>query len=314
MKRSWFVLWSLLMVVVLSACAAAQPQGTPTMNPIYLTEAVQTVYAEMTQSAPAVQPTETPLSVDPAAQATLALPTVEPSSALATATALPTATVEPTSEPTVAPTFTPLPSATSIVQPAPTQGGDDIRVSLGGATYKDPFDNADGWAFSKDERTDMYVKDGSAVLVAFKPDYYYGWSQSWPKLKDFYIEIKVVTGAECSGQDKYGLIFRSPDPSQGYLAGLTCDGKYGLWYYDGKEEHYFVQWETSALILAGTNQTNRLGVKVVGDKISLYINGRLMREIIDTTYSEGKYGLVVGAVKTENFTVYVDSLEYWDIK
>ena len=221
-------------------------------------------------------------------------------------------TLQPTA--TEAPTATPTPTVTPIL-PTPTLSSEDITKSLGGPTWRDNFDNEDYWNFSQyfkdSDRITMAVKDGKAVLKAAKPDYHYEWLLTWPKPEDFYLEITATTGT-CSGRDEYGLIFRAPDATKGYLVGFSCDGRYAIWYYDGEKEVDILDWKASDLIKKGSDQTNRLGIKAQGNQLTIYANGLAIDTLTDTKESKGQFGLMVGAVKTPNFTVYVDKMEYWD--
>jgi len=236
-------------------------------------------------------------------------------------TATATQAVEaPTSQPTATqtPTNTPQPTATvTPILPTPTLSTEDITKSLGGPTWRDNFDNEDYWRFSqyyKDtDRISMKVDGGEVVLKALNPDYHYEWLLTWPDPEDFYVEITATTGSACEGLDKYGLIFRAPDPTEGYLVGFTCDGRYSIWYYDGENEVDILDWKASDKIEVGANQTNRLGIKAEGSQLTVYANGVAIATITDTKQSKGQFGLMVGAVKTQNFTVYVDKLEYWDL-
>ena len=61
------------------------------------------------------------------------------------------------------------------------------------------------------------VDDNKFVLVAKKANSYETWSLSWEELTNFYLEITGTFGDDCSGKDRYGMIFRAPDTSEGYL-------------------------------------------------------------------------------------------------
>lgn len=74
-----------------------------------------------------------------------------------------------------------------------------------------------------------------------------------------------------------------------------------------------IAWTTSDKIIAGPNQTNRLGVWAEGNHIVLYINGSQVGEVHDTTHSGGMFGVLVGAVRTAGFTVQVDEIAYWTL-
>jgi hypothetical protein len=49
----------------------------------------------------------------------------------------------------------------------------------------------------------------------------------------------------------------------------------------------------------------------VGDKLVLYANGVLLKEVKDGTFTEGSFGIFVGARETTNFTISVDEISYW---
>lgn len=292
-----------------SACQLrSKPEVQSTPESALYTQAAQTVVAQLTQNAQPIQPGD--LSTLPAITATQNILTPDftatPTENFATAT--PEVNI-PSETPSPSPTSTALP-----ITPTSTPSEEDITKSLGGPTWVENFDDANNWSFAKEDRISMEVLDGKAVLIAKNPDYFYGWSVSWPKPADFYVEITATTGPDCSGLDKYGLIFRSVKPSEGYLLGFTCDGRYRVWYYTGSDEVIIKDWTKSEKILSGPNQTNRVGIKAVGNKISVYANGIEIASFSDDRQLEGNFGLMIGSVNTTNFTVYVEKLMYWEIK
>jgi hypothetical protein len=175
------------------------------------------------------------------------------------------------------------------------------------------MNDAQNWPIYTDDHVGFEVKDGQMVLTAFNPDFYNGWMLSWIEPMDFYLEITGTHGA-CSGRDRFGVVFRAPDGNSGYLFGFSCDGRYSLWYWNGKEETDLVDWKSDSFILAGEGKTNRLGVLADGSRIALYANGNLLTEIQDSTSGQGGVGLFVGAVETENYMARVDELAYWNLR
>jgi len=312
MKKTFMISLVIAFCGLLFVGCQFRPVSVAQITPesILYTQAAETVIVQLTKNAvenQGAQPQEPESTQQPAATAT---PGGEEAAA---ATSTPTSTTEATATQTTEPTATPSATFTAI-PPSPTISGDDITKSLGGASWIDDFDSADNWSFTKDDRTSMEVSEGKAVLIAKNPDYYYGWALTWPKLEDFYLEISVKVGADCSGQDKYGLVFRSPKPSEGYLLGFSCDGKYRVWYYNGSDEVILKDWESNSKILAGPGQTNRVGIKAVGNRYTVYANGLELVSFTDDRQSAGSFGLMVGSVNTTNFTAYVEKLSYWDLK
>jgi hypothetical protein len=298
--------------LALSACSLPsfeplEPEPTPDPN-AQVTAAVQTVVAELTQAAAQLetqqaQATETPLPS----------PTPSPTEEVQpTPTPLPTDTPAPSPTPTRTPTTAPpTPTATQALTPSPTPLASDPRPGLGSPTFRDTFQDAANWNLWEDDHTSMDIRNGQLIMTAFNPDFWNSWNFTGTRAQNFYLEI-TGTSEACSGRDRYGLIFRAPENDRGYLYGLSCDGHYSLWIWDGSSEIRLVDWTSSPHISAGPNQTNRIAVLARGNQISLYANGHLLADVSDGTYASGRYGVFIGSAATENYTVRIDELAFWD--
>ncbi|MBI3158116.1 MAG: hypothetical protein HYZ26_00770 [Chloroflexi bacterium] len=219
----------------------------------------------------------------------------------------PSATQAPTDTPQ--PTDTPPPTATA------TLANEDPRAALGDPDWRDPFNAAGNWTLFNTDDVRTEIKDGKFLYTMKTAQGPSSWTISWPAVKDFYLEATAITPAACAGKDRYGLMFRAPDPNHGYIFSFSCDGMYRLATWDGKDFDILIDWTADAAILAGPNQTNRIGVRAVGNTIRLYANGVLLDEITDSEYNdEYKFGFNVGAEKTDGFTVAFDEIAYWEIK
>jgi hypothetical protein len=286
---------ALLSLMFLAGCAlpAATTTAVPPTQDIsaQYTSAVQTVTGKLTQDA-AVTP-----------------PPANPTVVVSSATPGPTDTTAPTA--TSAPTTLTATNAPA-TQAAATVPSSDPRASLGTPDFHEPFDDETNWSFEKDDHSDMALDNGMLVMTAFEANAWDSWTITWINGEDFYIEMTAAPNA-CSGLDRYGIIFRAKqDASEGYLFALTCDGHYSLRVWDGEEYTRIVDWSASDKVNAGANKTNRLGVWADGTTIRLYANGYLLKEVVDDTYAEGHMGVWIGAVNTENFTVKVDQIDWWD--
>ena len=288
-----------LIFLFFSACTMPAnniPSSSPLPETLY-TQAVETIVSKMTVEA-----------------GTPTIPAELPAQEI-TSTATPQPAVSATQLPTLTTTATVLPTGTSTSSPTiiPTQSSSDPRAGLGDPEFRDTFDTADNWPIYTDTHVKFEVSDGRMMMTAFEPDFYNGWMLSWINPTNFYLEITAVNGV-CSGKDRYGVVFRAPNGDAGYLFGFSCDGRYSLWYWDGKKEIDIVDWTTSSLIEAGEGKTNRMGVKVNGDRFTLYANGSLLTEVQDDNSDKGEIGLFVGAAATANFTAFVEELAYWNLK
>jgi hypothetical protein len=294
------MVWSAaLLLLAASACSMPVPATTTPVIAVELTPdaiytaAVQTVVAQLTENAPTPVPTET----QPAPEATL--PPVD--------TPLPTPAESATSLPSETPTI----AATALPEPSETAQPSDPVLELGPPTWQDTFESGEGWALVSDSHSHFEVVNGQMVMTSYNADYWNSWALSQPRIEVFYLEAEAASGT-CAGRDRWGLFFRAPDYSRGYLYGLSCDGRYALWAWNGFQEVYLVDWTDSPHIIKGPEQVNRIGVKADGSRLSLYANGHLVNEIRDDSFSSGRFGLFIGASDTPGYTVKADKVTYWE--
>lgn len=249
----------------------------------------------------------------------------------------PTLESSPTSPPTQAeaPTNTPKGNKT----PAPTKpsGGTaatptyasvvfNPRDQYGPPTFTDSLNRSSlpNWADQEigslpdTKEIQITIKDNKFYVTGKQPGFSTWWF-SWPELKDFYIEF-VANSKECSGKDAYGLIFRGPPHqagvSYGYVVALSCDGAYWVYRLDGVDpwrDKVLVDWKPSALINDGANQVNMLAVQMIGDTLTVFINGKSVAQVKDAEYSTGRYGFFVQANDTYYYTYQPLELYYWNL-
>jgi hypothetical protein len=278
----------------LAACTRPISKAPTAIPSIAYTQAVQTVVAKLT-STPSGQ-------IQPTALATLAQAS--------------TATVKPVNTP-IPPTDTPVPLATvtTVASPASTFDPSDPLAGLGNPDWHEGFESTGTWFAFQDEFMLFQSVENKLEMTAFQANNRNGWALA-PQLVStkFYVEMTATFGNACKGKDHFGLMI-SPVSSadKGYLLGVSCEGKYVFWKWDGQSMTALVKWTPSKDIQAGANKTNRIGLMVNGKKLSLFVNGVLLTELNDKTYEKVYFGVFVGASETANFLVRVSSLNYWSL-
>lgn len=220
----------------------------------------------------------------------------------------PTRTLNP-SIPTLTPTIT----LTATSTPTATPDPEDPLTSLGDPWFLDDFDSGANFFLYDEAQSSFLVENNQMILVAKKANNYETWSLASPNIYNYYLEITGSFGDECSGKDRYGMIFRARDTSEGYLISIACDGSYRLSSYESEKDKYsiLVPWTASEIINPGPGSENRLGIKTSGILFTGYINGRQVFEIEDSTFGSGRFGILVAATDTEGFTAYLDQVAYW---
>jgi len=210
----------------------------------------------------------------------------------------------------------PTPSSTATETATPTLTlTPTVTETPEGVPGEDKFANWSNLYRDDEPQSSFAVDEGHMILVAKKANGYETWSLSWGDLTNFYLEITGTFGEECGGKDRYGMIFRAPDTSQGYLVSISCDGSYRLSSWDNEDEEYTVikKWTSSEHINAGPGGTNRLGIKVKGSKLTGYINGHQVFEKTASSFNKGKFGVLVAATDTPGFTAYLSQAVYWKL-
>lgn len=291
-----------VLVLVSLACAPFAVPARPS------DDIIATRVAEILTEVPPEQPTPTviaPAIEDPQTPTAAATPD-QPE---------PTPTLE--ASPTPVPTLTPTPAAT-ITPPA-----SDPRATLGNPTWRDDFSHGRNWVLSRDDYTAARVIDGQMVLTGLSA--IDGWRITWRQVEDYYLEMTVKPG-DCHGGDQYGLFVRISadqlDPHRGYLYAFTCDGRYSLRRWDGRQMSmtWLVPLTASTSIRSGAGVDNRMGIMLTDKRLTLYANGVLLKEVHDDVFTDkypqsghkGRFGVFVGAKETEDFTIYIDEIAYWE--
>ena len=208
------------------------------------------------------------------------------------------------------PTETPTPELTPTSTPEA-----DPRQVLGNPVWGAVFeDDTQTWFQYDDANGKAEVRDNMLVLTSYKANSFDNWSMSYQLMTDFYLELRFTTGPDCSGKDRFGIFFRAPDSTQGYLYNVACDGSYQVRKWDGTEFTELVGWTVSEYIVTGPEVEHRLGVWAEGDQYVLYVNGFEVGEFSDASYlGEGTFGAAHAAADTVNFTVEVTEARVWDL-
>jgi len=199
------------------------------------------------------------------------------------------------------------------ITPTPTPEADP-RAELGSSSWGAVFeDGTETWYQFDNEQAKSEVHDGKLQLTAKKANGFDSWTMSHPKMDDFYLEVVFTTGEQCAGKDRYGILYRAPDNTQGYLYNVACDGSYQLRKWDGEQFTDLIGWTVDAHVIKGPDITHRLGVWAEGDHFALYVNGFEIAEASDLTYTEGTFGVNIAAAETEGFTVDVTEAKLWEL-
>lgn len=218
-------------------------------------------------------------------------PTATPVPPTQAATSTP---VPPTKPPaTAAPTATPRPAATATRASTPRPTSSPLAS---GVLFSEDFGSQQaaedhGWEFTKGDNVDT-TWAANKYIISVKRKNYLGFGTPKGQYTDFGAETEAQSTG--SGYAEYGLRFRASKDSY-YIFGVTTDGKY---YMQKKVNGKWADTDpvpatTSTYVKKGQVK-NVIGVLAQGDKISLYINGFLVKTITDDSISSGLVGVYAG--------------------
>jgi hypothetical protein len=221
--------------------------------------------------------------------------------------------------------FPPLPSGpTPNITPAP--GAFNPNTTYGNPSFEDRMtgDNINDWVnpvtnLLPDTNYIKIAETNDKFYVTGKESEFSTWYFTWRELTDFYLQSTFTSGS-CTGSDTYGMIVRGPEhlagKAFGYVVAFTCDGALWVFRVDSANPYTavdLVSLTPSQYILAGANKQNVMGIKFIGNTLTVYANGHQVAQVTDNKYSTGRYGLFVNAGQAGNYTYQVVNMAYWDL-
>jgi hypothetical protein len=206
-------------------------------------------------------------------------------------------------------TSEPQSTAASTTTPTPTTQPSDPVAWLGAPTWHDTFTGSNNFYTTSDENIQFTYSADAFSMTATNINGWHSWSLGNRRIANFYLEATFRVG-NCSGNDRYGMVFRAPDTSQGYFYGVRCDGNFGLIRWDNMNQ--LIDWRPAVPFHSGPNQTNRVGVMAKGTDLTLYINGEEIQKISNSRYNEGLFGFYIASYGTYAFNVLVEEVAYWN--
>ncbi len=190
----------------------------------------------------------------------------------------------------------------------------NTNAASGDVIFKDDFsDKNGGWnSVSEDKGVTDYANGSYRIFVNTANYYLWSTPDNVSNLKDTHVEVDVTLTAGPQAND-LGIICRYTDENNFYFFIIGTDGYYAVAEIKNGEENLIgmekFQYDDTAI--KSGNATNHLRADCVGDKLTLYVNGKSLVEVQNTDFTEGKVGLIAGTyddagtdASFDNFVVY----------
>lgn len=192
-----------------------------------------------------------------------------------------------------------------------SQSGD---LTLGDLLRYEPFDSDDAWELYEGPDGGGWLRVIDGQYRIFNQEGGILWGQDTEEFTDVVIEVDATFLAE-DDANAYGIMCRA-DPANtldGYHFFISADGYYAIYVSVGGDLEPLVSFERAGAINTG-QASNHITAVCVDNYLALYINGDLVEEYTDSTYSSGVVGLTTGQFEdTGAVEVAFDDVRVWDV-
>jgi hypothetical protein len=188
-------------------------------------------------------------------------------------------------------------------------GGDDESESgqPSNVLFQDDFsDPSSGWdrASGDDGLTD-YVDGIYRIYVNAKNTD--NWSNPGLNFGDTQIEAEAKKVGGDDNND-FGLVCRYQDTNNFYFFVTSSDGYYGIGkFLDGEQLLIGDEMMQPSEEINRGNATNNLRADCVGNKLSIHVNGVLLAEYQDDSFTSGDVGLLAGSFDNPGTDIHFDN-------
>ncbi|RMG84856.1 MAG: hypothetical protein D6712_10545 [Chloroflexi bacterium] len=189
---------------------------------------------------------------------------------------------------------------------------DDAGIELGNVLVDDDFSEEEG-ALENFTGENSHITRSDGLLLVDVRGYLFTFTQTEEAFADVVVAVDATTLAGEQAQS-VGVTCRADSEFNGYGYYFEVEPNGNFWMGYVNEEGAFnlllPDQTSSATINQGANATNQIVAVCVGDYLALYVNGELMVEANDTTFTEpGHVGVLVRNFNQETATTAFASFD-----
>jgi hypothetical protein len=193
----------------------------------------------------------------------------------------------------------------SLVGVAGCGGG---STSAGNVLFSDDFsrDNGD-WDVFSDSNGQVFYESGWLHLLNYTTAPADTQTMTDHYFTDFILEVetKLFDGDDNNWQ---GVVCRYQDDGNYYAFSISADGYYIASRFLNYDQLTLIDASPSSYINQGTGAVNTIYVECIGNKLKLSVNGHLLGQVTDNTFSGGTIGLVATSWDGDFSEVAFDNL------
>jgi hypothetical protein len=206
-----------------------------------------------------------------------------------------TATSPPFTPVPTRPTLTIVPSATPVAE-------------LGDLIFEDDFsDPESGWDRVETDQSLTDYHQGAYRIRVDEPQID-TWANPGRVFNDVRLAVRAIKAGGPDDND-FGVICRYRDAENFYAFLISSDGFYAIQKFEDGERTSlgFEGMRPSPFIHQGAAE-NEILAECIGDRLGLWVNGVLLLEVHDSTFSAGDVGLIAGTFDESGVDIHFDDL------
>jgi S1-C subfamily serine protease len=177
---------------------------------------------------------------------------------------------------------------------------------LGDLFFSDDFSDLNsGWDVWGDASGGVGYREGGYRVEVTQQNLFVT-SLAGKNFSDMVVQVDVRVDKPVGDSD-FGVVCRYQDENNFYAVEISEDGFYTIWKRFEGENFSLIDFQHSGFIPTDPG-THQMLVSCVGNTITLYVDGELVAEAVDTSFSSGDLGFIVGTWDHSGVAVVFDDL------
>jgi hypothetical protein len=177
----------------------------------------------------------------------------------------------------------------------------------GGSLYKESFGSSGGdWCIEdSNENSAISYGSGKFIMEATSTEWFV-WCNPDQSFEDIHVEV-TAENVNGTPDTTFGIMCHHQFLDDFYYVGINSEGEYTIRLYINDEDDILAEGVSDSIPVNAASY--RIGMDCGEGRIALYVDGTLIDEATDSTYSSGDIGLYVWSGSEVPAVIHYDDLE-----